>query len=290
MKLKRLTKFTFITMIAAAMAISSCKKEKEKEKEVEEGPRPKITLRAGPVGTLEWLSANATRGADVDIKFGVKAEYDKPLTKIRIVRRITDGPSSGTEAVLLDSTLNPADNILLFPASDFFVVNSKSGLARQTVVFTISASANDGSTGTLAIEVRPEVTLGIRENQKIFSKNEDGAYDVVQGINMNLNQDAKMQDIRLTKTSTSFKFTSGNGTKFRHYNGSLIWTGFMAGYDRIETAWAQGGSEMTESKEFSDASYKLIVVRSGQNNRLYIINVFNTGADFAEFDVIGEGL
>lgn len=291
MKLKRFTILGLSFILVAALALTGCSKDDEGSNKDDDngggntGPRPTVTLKEDATGAFYYISRNMTWPIGQNVRFAMKAEYDKDIVNIKIVRRITSGPGVGDETVLRDSTLE--EGVKTFPDNDFYTILAFGPGPQQILVFTFIATASDGTEGSVAIEIRPDVSVGMRENQTLFDRNANGAYDVVQGIALDRDQDFDKQDLRLAPVGNTFKITSPNGSKFKRYLGSTVFEGFNS-YERIESGWNASGSELNETHALDEEDDGFIMVKSAQNNRIYVFQVFTIENNYVVFDIIGE--
>lgn len=291
MKLKTLTSLGTMLMLAFVVAFSSCTKDDDEIKDkdpIDTSPKPTVTLKKDLLGGTYWVSENKIWPVGTKVRFGVMANYDKEIVNIKVTRKVIDGPGAGQTLVLLDSNINA----MKFPmeGSEYeMLVDGPQ--PQQVLVFTFAATAADGSVGELSIEIRPDVTLGKRMDETLWDRNANGAYDVVQGVSIDKDQEQGRHDMVLVTSGGSFKLGSGNGSKFKMYNGTTLFDGFNA-YATLQTGWNGAGAELNETVVLSEVTndYKFIMVKSAQNNRIYILDVYEINADHVYFDLIGEGL
>lgn len=291
MKLKTLTSLGMMLMLAFVVAFSSCTKDEKETTDkdpTDNSPKPTVTLKQDLLGGTYWVSRNMVWPVGTKVRFGLMANYDKEIVNIKVTRKVIDGPGAGQTLVLLDSNINSKKFPMEGSEYEMLVDGPQ---VQQVLVFTFAATAADGSVGELSIEIRPDVTLGKRMDETLWDRNANGAYDVVQGVSINKDQEQGRHDMVLIASGGSFKLGSGNGSKFKMYNGTTLFDGFNS-YATLQTGWNGAGAELNETVVLSEVTndYKFVMVKSAQNNRIYVLDVFEINADHVYFDLIGEGL
>jgi hypothetical protein len=285
--------FSFLFVLATAFLMTSCKDKNTDDDNNNNnggtGVGPKVTLYEDILGGDYWTSKNVIVPIGRRLRFGMNAEYDKGISHVKAIRKVIQGPGSVSETVILDKVFDgnkfPADTAT-------FMIMADGPVAQQVLVFTFIATGKDGSTGEISIEVRPDITVGERQDQALWNRNANGAYNLTEGVSINLDQDSKLHDIKLSKSGNSFKLISGNNSKFKMYKGTTLFKGFNT-YQVILNEWNKSGNELNETfvltEEPSDL-YDFVLVKSNQNGLIYVIDVFEINDDHIYFDVIGENL
>lgn len=295
MKLKRLTLFAFVLMSAIAFSISGCKDDDGTPPGGDDGGTavdpnaPVVTLyTTGAGGDLYWTFKNKTVPLGEKIRFGVEVQCPTEIAKVELIRKTTAGPQNGTSIVVWDTTLNETFTTKTRIKEELIV---EGVVATQVVVFTFKITAKNGLTGETSVEIKPEVSVGLREAQSLFDRTENGAYDLVQAVSLSKANETSRHDLKLAASGDGFKFVSGNGSKFKLYIGTTGFDGFTNN-DRINTAWNASGAELTETPKLEEFAndYDFILVKSAQNNSIYVVFVYEIKADEVLFDYRGEGL
>ncbi|MCO6495330.1 MAG: hypothetical protein J5I91_06595 [Bacteroidetes bacterium] len=294
MKLKKLTFILFTLAIAIAFSISGCKKKENPDSDGNNGgggsnnnKGPKLEFYStGTVGDLYWTYQNRTLDIGVKVNMGVYITHSKKVKNLQIIRENISGPGKGDITTIFDTTLNEA-----YPTKTLVKQQLRTDgvVQAQIAVFTVKATDEDGNISEIKVEVSPSITVDERTGI-VWDRDEDNAFDLTRGVSVNKSEAKATHDIELAKSGDGFKFVSGNGSKFKLYNGSAVGLSRFENYDEIDAAWTASGAELTETPKLEEdpTSYKFILVKSTQNQRIYIIQIYIVDIDNVEFDYIGE--
>jgi hypothetical protein len=294
MNLKRLTLTATALFMGFALAITGCKKDDGSTKKDDNGggttvdpDAPVVSLRSSFPGDLYWVWENKIWPVGNKVRFGVEVKCPTEIAKVEVFRKTISGPNAGTEIVIWDTTLNET----ITNKTQIKELLTDGVVATQTVIFIFKATAKNGKTGQAQIQISPDVAIGERQDQTVWNRNENGAYDLREAVSLNLDQAPARHDIKLAKTGNDFRFTSGNNSKFKPYNGTRFFPGFN-NTANLTQAWNESGPELTQTPILSEdaTDYKLILVKSNQNNSVYVISIYEVNTDHVVFDVRGEGI
>ncbi|MBX2984872.1 MAG: hypothetical protein LC109_10380 [Bacteroidia bacterium] len=295
MKLKKLTLIVFALATAVAFSVSGCKKDKDNGNgnnnnggggTTNNGKGPKLEFyTTGTVGDLYWTYQNRTLDIGVKINIGVNITHSKKVKSLQIIRENIAGPSKGVKTTLFDTTLNEAYPTKTLVKQQF---RTDGVVVAEIAVFTLKATDEDGNITEVSVEVSPSISVDQRTGT-VWDRDQDNAFDLTHAVSVDKSVAKATHDIELAKSGNGFKFVSGNGSKFKLYTGSAVGLDRFGKYEDIDNAWTTSGAELTETPQILEESteYKFLLIKSSQNQRVYIIQIYIVETDHVEFDYSG---
>lgn len=294
MKLKKLTLVVFALATAVALSVTGCKKDKGGDDkdgkgttEPQNGPIIEF-YSTGVVGDLYWTYQNRTLDLGVKVNIGIyiTSKNNKKVSKLQVIRENISGPGKGDKTTVFDTTLNEVYATKTLVKEQ---LRTDGVVAAQIAVFTIIATDEDGNTSEKSVEVSPAISVDQRTGT-VWNRDEDMAFDLLQAVAVAKTVAKATHDIELATSGNGFKFVSGNGSKFKLYTGTAVGLDRFGKYEDIDNAWSTSGKELTETPllEEESSSYKFILIKSSQNQRVYILQLYIVEDDHIEFDYIGE--